>query len=133
MYPLLNTASPITQITGGDLATLRGFYPASGLPVVTTGQPYLPVSSKVYVADSPITNADNVPPVLAAGYCLSTTNATPTTDNSKYIEAANISLGLKTASTALWDLQANTRYYLRAYARNACGTGYGQTIIFTKP
>ncbi len=133
MYPRLNNTSPVVQITPADLAALRALYPASGLPVVTTGQPYLPVSSKVYIADSPITNADNVPPVLAAGYCLSTTNANPTTDNSKYIEASNISIGLKTTSTALWDLQANTRYYLRAYARNTCGTGYGQTITFTKP
>ncbi len=133
MYPQLNKDAPTTQITPTDLAALRALYPASGLPAVTTGQPYLPVSSKVYVADSPITNADNVPPVLTAGYCLSTTNPTPTIENSKYIEASNITIGLKTTSTALWDLQANTRYYLRAYARNACGTGYGQTITFTKP
>ncbi len=137
MYARLNKDAPTIQLKTTDLAALRALYPASGLPVVTTSQPFLVTNTlqntKEYHIEAPIANADNIPPLLSAGCCFSTTNANPTIENSKYTESYSFGVGFKTANTALENLQANTRYYLRAYVRNACGTGYGQTITFIKP
>ncbi len=63
----------------------------------------------------------------AFGVCWSSTNQTPTTADSKTVDAATT----KVWSSSLTGLTANTTYYVRAYATNSAGTGYGSVVKFT--
>ena len=63
------------------------------------------------------------------GVCYSTSNQTPTISDSKATSAI-ISI-TNTFVTNLTGLTANTTYYLRAYASNGFGTGYGAVVKFT--
>jgi phosphodiesterase/alkaline phosphatase D-like protein len=64
--------------------------------------------------------------VTARGVCWST-SANPTTADSKTTNGS----GLGAFSSAITGLTENTTYYVRAYATNASGTGYGQQRSFT--
>lgn len=64
--------------------------------------------------------------VTAHGVCWST-NQTPTTIDNKTTDGA----GVGSFTSAITCLTANTTYYVRAYAVNNKGTGYGSTISFT--
>jgi len=63
------------------------------------------------------------------GVCYSTSNQTPTISDTK-VTSAIIST-TNSFVTNLTGLTANTTYYLRAYASNGFGTGYGAVIKFT--
>jgi uncharacterized protein (TIGR02145 family) len=64
--------------------------------------------------------------VVARGVCWSTSQ-NPTTSNSKTSDGT----GTGTYSSSLSGLSPNTTYYLRAYATNGLGTGYGNQLSFT--
>jgi uncharacterized protein (TIGR02145 family) len=64
--------------------------------------------------------------VVARGVCWSTSQ-NPTTSNSK----TNDGTGTGTYSSTLSNLSPSTTYYLRAYATNGLGTGYGNQLVFT--
>ena len=64
--------------------------------------------------------------ITANGVCWST-SATPTTANSKTTDA----IGASTFSSSITSLNVNTTYYVRAYATNSFGTGYGDQLTFT--
>ena len=64
--------------------------------------------------------------ILSKGVCWSK-NQNPTIDDFKTVESSN--LGVFTSN--LNGLEANTTYYVRAYASNEIGTNYGSTISFT--
>jgi len=63
-------------------------------------------------------------PILARGVCWSLTQ-TPTTSDSKTIENSEG----ESFISSITGLIADTTYYLRAYATNAAGTGYGNELI----
>lgn len=65
--------------------------------------------------------------VTASGICWSKTNQNPTTADSK--TSGTTATGSFTAQ--LTSLEPNTTYYVRAYATNSAGTGYGNTVSFT--
>ncbi len=64
--------------------------------------------------------------ILAKGVCWSTSPAPTLADN--FTENG---LGTASFTSEITDLLENTTYYLRAYATNAEGTGYGEEITFT--
>lgn len=64
--------------------------------------------------------------VIASGVCWST-SADPTVDNSKTQDGPAVSGFVST----LEGLSSNTTYYIRAYATNKEGTGYGNQLSFT--
>jgi hypothetical protein len=64
--------------------------------------------------------------ITASGICWSTT-ATPTTSDFKTTDGTTTGI----FTSALTGLTAGTTYYVRAYATNAIGTGYGATQSFT--
>ena len=66
--------------------------------------------------------------VLSNGVCWSSTNALPTINDSKTVDSVGTPTGFKSTVTGL---TGGTTYYLRAYASNADGTGYGAVIKFT--
>jgi hypothetical protein len=64
--------------------------------------------------------------ILERGVCWAT-SPQPTTANSKTSDGT----GIGTFNSSVSGLTAGTTYHLRAYARNANGTRYGQEITFT--
>jgi gliding motility-associated-like protein len=64
--------------------------------------------------------------VTERGICWSTT-ANPTIANSRTTDGS----GLGTFTSAMAGLNAGTTYYVRAYATNSVGTGYGPQVTFT--
>jgi len=64
--------------------------------------------------------------VTVRGVCWSTSQ-NPTTSSSKTTDGAGV--GVFTSS--ITSLSANTKYYVRAYATNSAGTGYGNQVNFT--
>lgn len=66
--------------------------------------------------------------VTVRGVCWST-NASPTIANSKTSDG----VGTGTFISSITGLSANTTYYVRAYATNSVGTGYGTAVEFTTP
>lgn len=110
----------IRYITAGD-APLT---PAAGVPVVTT-------SSVTNITYNSATGGGNVTsvggaPVTARGICWST-NANPTIADAHTTEAGTTGV----FTSQMTGLQYNTLYYVRAYATNAQGTGYGTDVTFT--
>ncbi len=67
--------------------------------------------------------------ITASGVCWSKTNNTPTLSDSK--TTGNTASGSFTA--VMNNLEENTTYYVRAYATNSAGTGYGEVLTFTTP
>lgn len=65
-------------------------------------------------------------PIVNKGVCWST-NQNPTLSDFKTIESNN----LGSFVSLLSDLNANTTYFVRAYASNSVGTSYGNSISFT--
>jgi pectin methylesterase-like acyl-CoA thioesterase len=64
--------------------------------------------------------------VTARGICWNTTG-TPTTVDLKTVDGT----GTGTYTSGMTGLTAGTKYFVRAYAINTAGTGYGDTISFT--
>jgi len=62
------------------------------------------------------------------GICWST-SPNPTTND----QITNDGTGVEEYTSALTNLTPNTTYYLRAYASNTTGTGYGDELTFTTP
>ena len=76
------------------------------------------VSIKAEITDSGTSEVTN------SGFCWSTTNETPTTDDTKK------ELAGPTLETTLSDLIPGTTYYIRAYATNEQGTSYSEVFTF---
>ena len=67
--------------------------------------------------------------ITASGICWSKTNNTPTLADSK--TSGTTASGSFTS--VMNNLEENTTYYVRAYATNSAGTGYGNVVTFTTP
>jgi len=63
----------------------------------------------------------------ANGVCYSTTNSNPTTSDNVVTNGSTSTTG--SFATLLTGLQPQTKYYVRTYATNTGGTGYGTTVI----
>lgn len=77
------------------------------------------------VSGGNITN-DGGSPITARGVCWST-SSNPIISNSKTFEGT----GTGTFESNITGLTANATYYVRAYATNSAGTGYGNVLSFT--
>ena len=104
------------NITSNTIATL------------TTTEAYSIGSSSAWSGGN--ISSDNGSAITQRGVCWSTTTASPTTSDSKVIDASGGtgSFALKTTGLSL-----NTKYFVRAFATNGLGTAYGNTISFTTP
>ena len=94
------------------------------LPVVTT----IAVSGVTTVAATCLCNVvdDGGAEVYERGACWSTN---PNPDIASFVYANGGGLGEYSVSMNL--LEANTTYYVRAYAKNSKGIGYGDELVFT--
>jgi len=98
--------------------------PTVVLPTVTT-------AAVTTIAQTTATSGGNITSngngtITASGVCYSTSQ-NPTTDDSHFV--LTITSGSFTCD--LSNLTANTTYYVRAYATNSAGTGYGSQVSFT--
>src|SRR5690554_1560326 len=107
---------------------------ASAMLFTTTLEVVLPVLSTTEVTEITQTTAtvkgnitdDSGATVTARGVCWST-NQNPTISDNK-TEDGN---GVGTFVSNISGLEPNTTYYVRAYATNSAGTGYGSAMSFT--
>jgi len=72
-----------------------------------------------------LVSSDGGAPLISRGICWSTTQ-NPTITNSKTSDG----VGVGSFSSELKALTPNTTYYLKAYATNSAGTGYGNELMF---
>ena len=94
------------------------------LATVTTAS-ITQITETTAVAGGTVTNDGNAS-VTERGVCISTVS-NPTTSNTKITAGS----GTGSFTCNLTGLQANTTYYVRAYAINEKGTAYGEEVTFT--
>lgn len=99
----------------------------------TTGTPLIPTLSTYEVinvtnsaASSGGTIINEGGPILAKGICWATT-PNPTTSGTKTVDGS----GPGNFNSVMSGLSAGQTYYVRAYATNASGTGYGDQKVFS--
>lgn len=91
----------------------------SVVPTVTTGSSSAVTSSSASISGS--ITSDGGSPILAAGFCYSTTAALPTVDD----DTTMVTVTSGAFSSTITGLQSSSTYHVRAYATNAVGTAYG--------
>jgi uncharacterized protein (TIGR02145 family) len=93
-------------------------------PVITTTS-VTEISYTTATSGGDVTNEGGAT-IISKGVCWNTT-PNPTIENSKTTESG----GLGAFTSNLTQLTQNTLYYVRAYATNSAGTGYGNLVTFT--
>lgn len=119
IYPLL--AMALWLITASGCKKNKEL--SKGIPVLTT----IEVSNISYVSASCGGNisSDGGDNITARGVCWGT-NDSPTIADNKTADGT----GNGGFTSAVTGLIANTTYYIRAYATNSVGTGYGNVVSF---
>jgi len=115
-----------TNSAGTSFGSVVSF--TEGTPTVTT-QALTAITTTTATGNGTITGLGSPASITAYGVCWSSTNATPTTSDSKVTNGTTTATGAFTSS--ITGLTTNTTYYVRAYATNATGTSYGDVVLFT--
>lgn len=101
------------------------------IPTVTTTKVIVNLTSTTAQSGGVIQSAGNGA-ISKNGVCYSSTNSTPTTADSKTSDSVyNPGNSVTSFTSNITGLTPGTKYYLRAYATNSAGTGYGAVITFT--
>jgi uncharacterized protein (TIGR02145 family) len=95
-----------------------------GLPAVTTDE--VTEITQTYATSGGTVMDDGGADVMDSGVCWSTTENPAISDNK-----ASCCAGTGSFIIRLTKLSAGTKYYVRAYATNSAGTGYGNQETFT--
>lgn len=103
----------------------RTFTTISGKPLVTTGAITAITQTSANCAATVVNDYGNA--VTARGFCWSSVNPSPTVND----QHSSDGTGGGTFNGTISGLQSGTAYYVRAYATNALGTGYGEVKQFT--
>ncbi len=116
-----------TNSVGTAYGTTRSFTTSGAvIPTVTSTTPVTSITSNSAVSGGTVSSTGGAN-VTARGVCWSNTNSNPTIANS----LTNSGTGVGTFTSNLQNLNPNTLYYVRAYATNSVGTGYGNVVTFT--
>jgi len=130
VVPALNLKSGIT-VASGDGSAENPFvlndYVLATVPIVTT-QEVLTYDNTTVDAGGNITatGGDNA---TVRGFCWNTTGTPSIINDSVFSESG--SFGIGAFSTTITGLTKDTTYYIRAYATNSAGTGYGEEQTIT--
>lgn len=92
-------------------------------PLITT-RVVTEISTTTAISGGEVTNIGGAP-LISNGVCWGTTTD-PTIENNKTIESG----GTISFSSNISQLSPNTTYYVRAYATNSTGIGYGESVSF---
>jgi uncharacterized protein (TIGR02145 family) len=115
-----------TNSAGTVYGNQVSFTTLPSIPSVTSSSISI-ISATATSAGGNVTN-DGGASVTSRGVCWNT-SINPTTSNS----IATSGSGTGSFSTSVFGLVAGTTYYIRAYATNSAGTGYGSNIMITVP
>ncbi len=115
-----------TNTGGTSYGSEVTFTTVVGLPVVTTSAA-TSITPDAAVLNGSLENTGSDNP-SAHGFCWNN-SGTPTVDDQK--RDLGTASGIGVFSTKLTGLAPNTTYYVRAFATNSGGTGYGSEISFT--
>ena len=96
------------------------------VPIVSVTTAVNAITSTTVKSGGTVTNS-GASSVTSRGVCYSSVNTIPTVLDSKTISGT----GIGTYETTLTGLTPNTLYYVRAYATNSVGNGYGDVKSFT--
>jgi hypothetical protein len=107
-----------------DIGICEYQFTSGSLPVVTTAA-ITSITQTTAIGGGNVTS-DGGATVTARGVCWST-SANPTTASSHTTNGG----GTGSFTSNLTGLNANTLYYVRAYATNSVGTSYGNQVTFT--
>jgi len=101
------------------------------IPTVSTVAAILNLTTTTAQSGGVITfNGDAT--ITKNGVCYSSTNQTPTTSDDTTSDPVNTTgIAIISFNSYLTGLTPNTKYYLRAYAINSAGIGYGGVLTFT--
>ncbi|MGD8452285.1 MAG: hypothetical protein PVJ57_10745 [Phycisphaerae bacterium] len=113
-----------TNTQGTDYGTERQFTTSAAKPTVTTAA-VTGVTTDEATSGGDVTD-DGGDSVTAYGVCWNT-DGTPTTSD----DNTNDGSGTGTFTSTLTSLAPGMTYYVRAYATNSAGTGYGNDVEFT--
>lgn len=102
----------------------KTFTTNSGLPTITT---FSTTATSTSITSGGEITDDGGYNIIARGVCYSTTNSTPTIEDS-YTTAG---IGTGAYSTIITNVSVSTTYYVRAYATNSIGIGYGEVVAVT--
>lgn len=97
----------------------------NGVPVVTTAT-VSDVTQHSFTCGGVVTS-DSGNPVTARGICYSSTSVQPTINDTHSQDGT----GTGSYTSTIAGLQSGTTYYIRAYATNSLGTGYGEVKTVT--
>ena len=118
-------------LTAGCTKTTTTTTNTATIPVVLTTSTIINVISTSAQSGGTVIHTGNAA-ISANGVCYSSVNTTPTTADSKTVDPVESNTTQYPAFTSnLSKLTPNTTYYIRAYAVNSAGTGYGSVIKFT--
>lgn len=112
---ILSSVFLVTNCTKDEVVTI---------PVLTTNE--VTEVTQTSVISGGVISSDGGAPITERGVCWST-NDTPTIDDNKTTDSTEVD----NFTSNITELTANTTYYIRAYATNNKGTGYGSVISFT--
>lgn len=108
----------------GDVYAIKTLTTAGESPRVTTQNP---TSTATTIASGGIITFDGGSNVHTCGLCYSQTHDTPTLSDSYVIANKNSNV----FDATITNLLQNTTYYIRAFAINSNGTGYGEPLSIT--
>ncbi len=122
-----------TNSVGTSYGEVKTLTTQSGLPVVQTNSDGVLGGRTVFTIGGKIVSGG--PTLISVyGHCWSATNKLPTTADSKnglIPTNSQAILGIGKYVSDLTNLAPNTTYYMRGYATNSYGTGYGDVYTFT--
>ena len=102
----------------------KSFTTANGLPTLTTVQP---TATSINISAGGNISSDGGYTIMARGLCYSTSNSEPTLSDA-YTTSGT---GSGSFTSVITNVSVNTTYYVRAYATNSIGTGYGDVYSVT--
>jgi gliding motility-associated-like protein len=117
------STNPLTITMNSDMNIVANFGPPYFVPTLTTTAASSVTTSSASTGGN--ISSDGNQPVTSRGVCWNT-SAGPTTANSTTSDGT----GTGSFSSSLSGLTQGTLYYVRAYAINSIGTGYGNQITF---
>ena len=114
-----------TNSNGTSYGITKEFTSKLDVPTVTTYTPMMITIESAVVGGNVVSAGDA--PIIERGVCWCPYTATPTINGNHIANGSEVG----TFNCNINGLEANTKYKVRAYATNSCGTGYGETMVFT--
>jgi uncharacterized protein (TIGR02145 family) len=111
-----------TNCKGTGYGSVLSFTTASGVPILSTSNPFYITNNTAASGGTIISNCGSF--ITSKGICWSLNSNPTVSDNVLIINNTN------NFSDTITGLEANTTYYVRSFATNGLGNGYGEIFSF---